>query len=349
MGRGLAALIVVLHHTVGRMHIAGIGPSVLPWFLFGFLGVDFFFVLSGFIIAHTLSKPGLSAIEFMARRAIRILPVFWLVFAVSGLGVLLMPHLLGHEVRYSIGEITQSLLLIRQDIADGRSNPPIVGVAWTLHHEVFFYAVAGLWLMAPRLALVLAGGLLIGSLSTPRDFPQTFFFNPLNLEFAFGVLAYVLHTRVPRAVAFGAIGAGVLALPVLYAWWPPLDEFVGASRVWSAGAPLALIVCGFAALEATSGRSVGGKWNLRPWFERLGDVSYALYLVHYPVVLVCLKVFGMLPHDQASAIFAYIAMTAMAAVFAAAIVHFIFERPVQRWLEARFGLRKARPAPQPVA
>ena len=70
---GLAALLVVLHHTVGRMHIAGIGEGVLPGFLFGFLGVDFFFVLSGFIIAHTLSNPGLSAFEFAARRAIRVL------------------------------------------------------------------------------------------------------------------------------------------------------------------------------------------------------------------------------------------------------------------------------------
>jgi peptidoglycan/LPS O-acetylase OafA/YrhL len=348
VGRGLAALLVVLHHTVGRMHIAGIGQGVLPAFLFGFLGVDFFFVLSGFIIAYTLSNPGLTAFEFAARRAIRILPVFWLIFAVSGIGVLLMPQLLGHDVHYSFSEIVKSLLLLRQDISDGRSNPPIVGVAWTLHHEVFFYAIAGLWLLAPRATLVLAGAVLLASLVTPRDYPQTFFFNPLNLEFAFGVLAYVLHARVTRSAAFAAVALGVLALPVLYVYWPPLDQFVNESRVWSAGAPLALVVCGLAALEKTSRAARASRWNPRPWFERLGDVSYALYLVHYPVVLVCLKIFSSLPHERTVAIFAYIVLTAMTAIGAAACIHFGFERPVQRLLEVRFGFRKPLPRPQPA-
>lgn len=195
IGRGLAALLVVLHHTVGRANVAGFGPGLGSGFGFGFLGVDFFFVLSGFIIAYTLSKPNLGVGDFLWRRALRLLPVFWLVFVVSGLAVWIKPSLLGHPVHYSTVELIKAALLVRQDISDGRSNPPIIGVAWTLHHEVLFYALAALWLWLPRWGLVVAGVLLLGSMQEHGHYPASYLLNPLNLEFAFGALAYLAASQ----------------------------------------------------------------------------------------------------------------------------------------------------------
>jgi exopolysaccharide production protein ExoZ len=345
IGRGLAALIVVLHHTVGRAHVAGIGPGLGQGFGFGFLGVDFFFVLSGFIIAYTLSKPGTGVASFLWRRAIRLFPVFWLVFAVSGLAVWVKPSLLGHAVHYSVVELVQAALLIRQDITDGRSNPPIVGVAWTLHHEVLFYAAAALWLWRPRLGLALGAVLLLASLGTPQAYPATYLLNPLNLEFAFGLLAFWLHRRLSLRAAAGLVGGGALLLLLMWRTWPPLDELVNNSRVWSAGLPIALMVCGIAALERLHGLSAqrselsggGAARAALGAFTRLGDWSYALYLLHYPVMLVCLKLFrALLPQPSPAQVLLYFACTALVAVACAAVTHLGFERPVQQML-SRLG------------
>jgi len=341
IGRGIAALLVVLHHTVGRAQVAGLSPGA--GFGFGFLGVDYFFVLSGFIIAHSLSRPQAQVGNFLWRRAVRLLPVFWLVFAVSGLAVWVKPSLLGHPVHYSVAELGKAFLLLRQDIADGRSNPPIVGVAWTLHHEVLFYAFAALWLWRPRWGLVLGALVVFGSLGRPESYPATYLLNPLNLEFAFGVLAYLAHRKLPVVAAWGVAAGGALALPLAWQWWQPLDELVNQSRVWSAGLPLALLVCAMAALEkhgSAPGLHKGGATRWRKLrdevmhsLERLGDCSYALYLTHYPVMLLCLKSFrSLVPHPSLMTLLLYYLVTVGVAVFASAVLHFRFEQPVQRWM-----------------
>ena len=78
--RAFAALGVVLHHINGKLSAPHyFGTQVPDFFSWGQIGVDFFFVLSGFIIAMCTQRAR-SAPEFLMNRALRIYPPFWLAF-----------------------------------------------------------------------------------------------------------------------------------------------------------------------------------------------------------------------------------------------------------------------------
>ena len=175
--RGLAAILVVLYHA-GRMlalpqylgHIALGG-----FFNFGNAGVDFFFVLSGFIIFFVhekdIGRPE-SLLAYAWSRVTRIYPIYWLVTALVLVEIALRPGPKDVDPGYLIS----SLLLLPQP------QEPVLGVGWTLVHEMLFYlvfAVAvlsrrfGLWIALAWLALSAApaffdfGDSVIGVIASP--------------------------------------------------------------------------------------------------------------------------------------------------------------------------------------
>src|SRR5665213_484275 len=131
--RGAAALLVVFYHA-GRMLSLNqyVGNDPLDGlFSFGHAGVDFFFVLSGFIIYFVhhkdLNSPQRVS-RYAWRRFVRIYPIYWVVT----LGAIALA-VAGHHNDISVQRITASFFLLPQ------AEDPIVGVAWTLEHEVLFY------------------------------------------------------------------------------------------------------------------------------------------------------------------------------------------------------------------
>ena len=147
--RALAAFAVVLHHVNGKFVAPHYyGDRIPEWFAFGQLGVDFFFVLSGFIITQSLSGRPLAG-QFVLNRLLRIFPPFWLVFFPVLLVAKLTEAYLHSPVTSSLQELFMAGLLLPQ------AQPPVIGVAWTLHHELLFYALASLWLVLPRVATLL--------------------------------------------------------------------------------------------------------------------------------------------------------------------------------------------------
>lgn len=207
--RGLAALAVVVHHTSVSTDafVETVPAGWLRLFDLGALGVDFFFVLSGFIIMHAhmreAGKP--AAIKpYLVKRLARIFPAYWPIgLALLGLYAA-MPGMSasgGREFSY-----LSSVLLLPADL------PPALSVAWSLVHELLFYAVFMLWFVSRRafgfglvlwaaviLAVQAAGG-ATGWLRYPLS--------TLNLEFMLGVLVATLHGRASLRFQPGMMIAG---------------------------------------------------------------------------------------------------------------------------------------------
>lgn len=142
--RGLAILLVVLYHFSSRyndLHPAHAYAVGVPRVSFGWLGVELFFMISGFIIYFTIQRKA-TANEFLISRFARIVPPFWVAIVVC-LGLeLLRARLVGDAFAGGALDILFNFLLV----ADLTHSVVISGVFWSLFVEVKFYVVfAVLW------------------------------------------------------------------------------------------------------------------------------------------------------------------------------------------------------------
>lgn len=296
-------MVVVLFH-VDQLSNERLG-SRFVWeiFRFGWVGVDFFFVLSGFIIVYSQwSRWGDRGWRpwwrFIVRRATRIYPVYWAVMG-GVLALLLTVPGLKNNTPITPLYILQSIFLLPQ------SEAPILSVAWTLTLILFFYLVASLMFLLPRwLYGLLVAVILLGSLSQfiafftiPHDQALLWIvFNSFHWEFAGGcLLAYLLKRRGPlrRALFWLSLGTvGVLLFSSAQSYEiiqevnpiPVLGTEVLIGRVIFTGIPCLAVVLGAASLDLR--RPVA----IPDWLAVLGNASYSIYLVHSPVISACTQV-----------------------------------------------------------
>jgi len=282
--RALAAICVLLFHgteIVRRelgLTLAGGGFNA------GFAGVDIFFVLSGFIILHT-AKQRMGSGYFLAFRAIRIYPVYWIVTVLLVVAYLASPSpAQGHKGDPAV--ITGSLLLLPQP-------KYVVGVAWTLFYEMLFYTLVALTYFRRPAYLdyaFCAWAATIGAVHVVGYKSESFAVNailePIVLEFYFGCLVarfYRQHGTVatwPVLLAIGTMSfAGSWAL-YLHAS-PDLALLMsGALRSFFFGVPATLILLGLLYYKGRVPRLL----------VALGDGTYSIYLLHGTLIVVLLKV-----------------------------------------------------------
>ena len=329
--RAFAALAVIFHHAIGPR----------PWlynpissFGAGQAGVDIFFLVSGFIIYVAARDEGPG--QFAIRRAIRIVPLYWMATIVSFVSALrhgpasldnaLWPYFL------------KSLLFIpAYNYAVPNQIWPIFIPGWTLQYEVFFYGVFALGLAVRQpttvvkitFVLLVFAGLLVRS-DNPLWITYT---DPLLLEFLAGLyLARYRHVLTsPRLAALIPIGLLALALSGL----------VPGPRFLQLGLPALAMVTGAIALENS------GHLIRLPWLGKLGDASYSIYLSQFVAIEVASRTVQHLPVHGSSQLLAMIAASLLASTAIGMAVHQIFERPITRWLSHRrpHGAIEAQAAP----
>jgi exopolysaccharide production protein ExoZ len=333
-GRFLAALAVVLfHYSVVLAKFRGaeiLGGLTLS----GHFGVKYFFVLSGFIIFYNHSadfgQPG-AVRNFMLRRAIRLLPAFWLISLLTLAACVVWPSIRDVRDLTPLGLLSDFLLLPHLNA--------LVAVSWTLRHEVVFYLLFAialartprtLWLVAAWIIISLAGAayaLDVGFVGF-----QSIWSSALNLGFGLGILvAFAVKrfppgdTRLPLMLG----GGGLLALVVLEMSF----REKGHLDVLSLGMPgevgyiimAAVLIYALVQWEKTRPAQEHRIWNM------LGGCSYMLYLVHSSVgsLFIRMPFARHLPPDLA-----YGLMVLLAIVVAIAL-HLWVEKPVLRWLKHR--------------
>jgi peptidoglycan/LPS O-acetylase OafA/YrhL len=133
LARGLAAIMVAVFHA--RLVLDDVaGRDYLGWLSlpFGYAGVDLFFVISGFIIAYVTDGREFRLSEFYLRRAIRILPIYWIFTVLTWMGLVFVGN-----ADFTAWRIFASFAVLPQQVA------PIAGVGWSLELEAIFYIVFG--------------------------------------------------------------------------------------------------------------------------------------------------------------------------------------------------------------
>lgn len=334
--RGIAAFAVILDHVSS--------PSLQAWFPGRYLAVDFFFVLSGFVLAHAygqrLEQGMLTPLGFMRIRLIRLYPLY-LLGLVLGLVLPVLAALRGWTEASPLPEIAAAaavgvLFLPAPNFAwTGGQLYPFNGPSWSLFFELVVNLIYGFiaryltWLVL-GVGLVIAAGLLSFTVTRHDDLGPGWLWPHFDAGLArvtycffAGVAIYKLRgvVRFPSIPAWAA----VLTLLTLFAVPAPgdlrqaFDAFTAILLM-----PALVAVASGAKVSGVAARVCG----------TLGMLSYGVYVLHVPVLY--LLRFGMqaqgvsLPYD-----FMEVFVVAMVAGLIAAAATRFYDSPFRKLLSGR--------------
>jgi len=335
--RGLAALLVIFVH----MHIWEIKnlptTHVLPdIFKIGDIGVDIFFLLSGFIMAYVTPK-GLNSFseqkDFLYRRFTRIFPLYWLIlFSVLSIR-LVKPELVTKDV-----DILKSIFLLPQD------HVLALQVGWTLIYELYFYLLVSfvfrfnqkfrLFIGLTLFACIL---LINYSLNVP-DFNRNRYlqliFSPFNLEFLFGLLLGLRINKLAvfnKLLSFSILVVALILVYLAYLYMPFVDSYPNNNslyRVAYEGIPSALLLLAVLQIER-------GKFARFPQILiSLGEWSYSIYLIHVPLLVGSYRLLAVfLPKVSPLVLWFSNALILAMIIIAGYIVNRFIEKPILAYMK----------------
>jgi exopolysaccharide production protein ExoZ len=274
--RGLAAMLVVFHHSN-----AATGWLFAPFagLKFGIAGVDIFFVISGFImyVAARRERAG----EFLVKRVIRVVPLYWI--AIATLVLMRLAHF--GEPDLTATTIAKSLFFVpyRFDPTSWHVYPVLVP-GWSLNIEMFFYLLFAIGLLLRRPAafstIAILAAVMIGLVAHPSSAVPFTYTRSIMLEFVVGLGVAWAYENC-RLARWMGLALPLGALLILASDGLPFDDALTRSLGGIA------VVVGALALEAHGTRLKARLATM------IGDASYSIYLFHIMVLMLVSRV---MPH-----------------------------------------------------
>ncbi|MFD5392825.1 acyltransferase family protein [Streptomyces sp. NPDC127097] len=341
--RLLAALMVAGYHLGGRggeiAHAWGGSPAhqfptAAPLFAYGCLGVQIFFVISGFVIC--LSGWGRTLRAFIASRVSRLYPAYWAaillitaVFALPWVAYKALPP----------SEVLTNLTMLQQPLGVDR----VLGVCWTLWAEMRFYALFALCVVLPgatrgRVVLFCAGWTLAAALAQAAHEPflDTVLMPEYAPFFIGGIGLFLLHRYGARDPIAWAI--------VLVSWL--IGQHYAVAGLWHAPSAtafsyrstaviIAIVTLGFALVAAVAlGKLHWANWR---WLTVAGALTYPFYLVHEHLGWVVVRA---LHHGAGLPSYATLLLTVGLMLLLAWLLHRFIERPLTPLLKRSIDPRR---------
>jgi len=333
--RFLAALLVVVYHVEGSLINRGNFSMPNYFGMGGQIGVDVFFVISGFIIALTTSKiksgnGKKNTINFMVRRIIRIVPVYWFYTFLKVILVLALPSL-ALNTSFDLQHLLGSLFFIPSVNPVNGFLFPVVPVGWSLNFEMLFYVIfaVAVFLNANRFLVVAIAFSVIFILH--YQFPSSeilnFFAHPRLLEFFLGMVAFELFTKIKHVN---------MTLTILFLLLSISLFSINFANIYNhyfltIGLGSFFMVLFFLYVEP-----LVIKCRLKGAFEKLGDASFTLYLSHGFIVPVLVLVGSQFLKLDMWSIFFF---TTIISVIAGQIAYELIEKPAVSYLNAKWKKR----------
>jgi peptidoglycan/LPS O-acetylase OafA/YrhL len=330
--RFLAAMAVVLFHYTARSGPAWGGEDPLDLFpalsevsRYGFLGVQLFFIISGFVILMTAM--GRDTPSFVTARITRLFPAYIFCVIVTSVVVTLFPRV-GQDV--TLLQVLTNFTMLQ----DGLGVAPVDGVYWTLWAELRFYfliAILSLFRVTYRSAVGFMA-LWLASAVALRTEPNLFLSNILIPAWApyfiIGMALYLIHRY----------GSNVMLWALVFASWALAVSRAGELRFFG-GLPEGVvqdqtviwIISGFVVLMSIL--ALGGfRWMRWRFLTTLGLLTYPLYLIHQWVGWVIIDAI----RDTLGPTVTLLVVLGIMLVVSWLIARFV-EEPAQKWLKAHFG------------
>lgn len=354
--RGVAALTVVIFHT---FEAYADGNPVKQIINHGYLAVDFFFLLSGFVVAYAYDDRWgqMTQWDFYKRRLIRLQPMVIMgtiigaalfytqagtvfpMIAATPVWKMLLVMLVG---------FTMLPLPISMDIRGWQEMHPLDGPAWSLFFEYIaniLYAVGfrklsnkalGIFVFLSGVFLVHYAvwgprGDMIGGWAIDKTQLHIGFARLLYPFFA-GILLMRLGKRIRIKGAF--LVCSLLVIAIL-----SVPRFGGADHFWINGLyeSFAIIVLFPIIVAMGAGGTLSGGFSHK-LCKFLGDISYPLYITHYPLIYLytAYVIEHKTPAGRGAALGALLFITAVSVAYASLK---LYDEPVREWLKRRFLIK----------
>ncbi len=305
------------------VHIPSIG--------YGHLGVDLFFIISGFVMMYSTEH---NHSNFFLKRIIRIVPLYWTATFVLFIFALFFPSFLLTTSANFI-HLIKSLFFI--PFEKGGEHAPILTLGWTLNLEMYFYLLFAISLTINKNLRGVICSFLIFILfiyfHSSDSFYKIAYGNSIVLEFILGILAYQLIIKKEFISLENLFYLTLIIMPAILKLlsFPMISDLLlnkFSARVYSEGLPLFVLF-------------IGLLWMFREIkigniFILLGGASYSLYLLHVYIIFFIQRVlidqFNIFSMNMAVIIFIMIVCVLMSI-----LSYLLFEKPITKYLRNKLS------------
>jgi peptidoglycan/LPS O-acetylase OafA/YrhL len=333
--RLVAALLVALHHYIGTARVNEPGnaiwgrpvddifPNLASAAAYGWIGVEFFFVISGFVIC--MSSWGRRPREFFVSRVIRLYPAYWFAVVFTTVILTAAPAVF-HALKPT--QVILNLSMLQQ----GVGLPHVDGVYWTLWSELRFYLifliVVATGLTYRKVVIFCCVWGTVAAFAAKSGIPllETLADPDSAWFFIAGLTLYLMHRFGQDLLLWGILGLS---------WVMSQHDLLKRVRFEDVSTWTGSLVLYTAFLILMVGISLGLTDRIRwKWLTTAGSLTYPFYLVHYAAGVTAIHYF----QDEVDARLLLFGLIAGALVLSW-LVHRLVERPLAKFLKG--GLSRA--------